>query len=340
MTDDTKRVVAVQLAVGLDDLDANLRHIEDIVTQAAREHSPDMVFLPEASAMPNVYHRVMRSVARPVDGAPFQLYRRLARELGCMVGGGFVAIRGKDTRNTYCLAEPDGTVHLHDKDQPSMWENNYYSAGTDDGIAQTTVGPIGLACGFEWTRSRTAARLRGNVQLMAGGMCFPSFPKWAVTRPYFWNRDHQAMLRFARETPPRMARVVGVPVVQPSHVGDIVMETPLMPGVGWPTILLGETHITDAAGTTLGHMAYEDGEGYICADVELGEPMPRDPVPPSFWMTTVPVSVHVIWQVANLHGRVKYEAMKRLGMHEWQAGATGADLPNRVAGEPTLVKSP
>src|SRR4051794_4799402 len=175
-----KRVVAIQLALGLDDLDANLRHIEDIVGQAVREHGPDMVFLPEASAMPNVYHRAMRSVARPLDGAPFQLYKRLAREHGCLVGGGFIAIRGSDTRNTYCLAEPDGTVHLHDKDQPSMWENNYYSAGSDDGIFQTGAGPIGCAVGFEWTRSRTAARLRGNVQLLAGGMCFPSFPQWAA----------------------------------------------------------------------------------------------------------------------------------------------------------------
>ena len=55
---------------------------------------------------------------RPVDGAPLALYRRLAREYGCVVGAGALAIRGRDARNTYFVCEPDGAVHLHDKDQP------------------------------------------------------------------------------------------------------------------------------------------------------------------------------------------------------------------------------
>ena len=35
---------------------------------------------------------------------------------------------------TYVLAEPDGHVHLHDKDIPTMWEQNYYRGGDDDGV--------------------------------------------------------------------------------------------------------------------------------------------------------------------------------------------------------------
>ena len=57
------------------------------------------------------------------------MLRRAAREHDCLVGGGFIAVRGADTRGTYALVEPDGAAHLHDKDQPSFWENNYYSAG-------------------------------------------------------------------------------------------------------------------------------------------------------------------------------------------------------------------
>ena len=84
-----------------------------------------------------------------------------------------------------------------------MWENAYYGPGEDDGVMQLADGPIGCANGFEWARTRTAARLRGRVRLLAGGMCFPSFPTWALTRRWFWERDHGSMLDFARESPGR-----------------------------------------------------------------------------------------------------------------------------------------
>jgi predicted amidohydrolase len=328
---ETKRVVAVQLAAKIGDVEGNLRHIEDVVGRAAREHHPDMIFLPEVSTSPNISHRIMRTCARPVAGAPFELYRRLAREYGCILGAGALAIRGRDARNTYFVCEPDGAVHLHDKDQPTVWENNYYAGGSDAGVVETSAGPIGIANGFEWNRSRTAARLRGRVRLMAGGMCFPSFPQWRLTAPYMWRREHGMMLQLARETPPRMARVVGVPTVHASHVGDVVMESPFAPALPWPTIMLGETQITDAEGTSLGLLAYEDGEGYIAADVELAQPRPRDPVPPHFWMGPMPNSVHAVWHVTNNYGRVKYEAMKLLRRHSWQhEPGYGLDLPNDV----------
>jgi hypothetical protein len=227
-------------------------------------------------------------------------------------------VRDGDLRGTYCVAEPDGRLHFHDKDQPSMWENNYYAPGRDPGILQTSLGPIGCANGFEWVRSRTARRLRGHVRLLAGGMCFPSYPTWTLTRPLFLGREHPKMIQWARETPPRMARVLGVPCVHPSHVGEVTMRTPLLPGLRWPTIMVGETQICDARGTTLAHMAFADGAGYIAADVALAEPAPLDPVPPHFWMTSIPLSTEAVWLLTNPHGRIKYALMKRLRLHAWQ----------------------
>lgn len=335
----TRRVVAVQLAVGLGEIERNLDHIADIVTQAAREHAPDMVFLPEVSTTPNLNHRAMRHCVGPVDGRPLALYRRLAREHGCVVGAGALTIRGRDARNTYYVCEPGGAVHLHDKDQPSMWENATYAAGRDPGILTLSGGPIGCANGFEWARSRTAARLRGEVRLVAGGMCFPSFPRWRATKRYFWDREHRTMLQLARETPGRMARVVGAPAVHPSHVGEVAMETPYAPWLGWPTIMLGETIITDADGAILERLAYEDGEGYICADVAWADPRPRDPVPPGFWLAPMPVSVQAIWHAENTRGRLRYLTDHALRRHPFQHDAAyGRDLPDdlppRAAGSP------
>ncbi len=328
----TRRVVAVQLAVRLAEVERNLAHIEDVVGAAVREHRPDMIFLPEVSTTPNLNHRAMRDCIVPVDGPALALYRRLAREHGCVVGAGALTIRGRDARNTYYVCEPDGTVHLHDKDQPSMWENANYGPGRDPGILDTADGPIGCANGFEWARSRTAARLRGRVRLVAGGMCFPSFPQWPATRRYFWDREHQTMLQLARETPGRIARIVGAPAVHPSHVGDVVMETPWAPRVRWPTILVGETIITGADGAILRRLGYEDGEGWICADVPWRDPVPLDPVPPTFWLTSMPVSVQAIWYAENARGRAEYLANRALGRLPFQRDAGyGRDLPDRLS---------
>lgn len=329
---ETRRVVAVQLAVRRGEVERNLRHIEDVVGQAVREHGPDMVFLPESANAPNIHDPVMRDVTEPLDGPTLATYRRLAREHGCVVGGGYLAVRGADARGTYAVCEPDGAVSFHDKDQPSMWENHYYSAGTDPGIADTALGPVGVANGFEWLRSRTAARLRGRVRIVAGGMCFPSFPQWKATRPWFWDREHATMVELARETPPRMARVVGAPCVMPSHVGDVTMRTPFASFVDWPTILLGETQICDAAGTTLARLSYEDGEGYVCADVDWsGTAVPENPVPPRFWMPVLPWTVHAVWYACNASGRASYELRKRRGRHWWQQdGREHPDLPDHV----------
>ena len=336
---EVKRIVAIQPATKLGDVEGNLARIEDLVNNACREHNPDMVFLPESMTTPNLYHRAMRDVARPVDGTPYQMLTRLARTHGCMVGGGYIAKRGRDTKGTYCLAEPDGTAHFHDKDQPSFWENNYYSAGSDDGLVHTSAGPIGLANGFEWGRTRTNRRLEGKIRLLGGGMFFASYPTWKLTAPYLRKRDQELLLQYARETPGRMARMLGVATVHPSHVGDYTMATMLVPGLKWSAQMVGETRICDRDGTTLGRLAYEDGEGYIAADVTLAAPEPLDPVPNTFWNSSFPNSVHMVWYLGNVHGAAKYRLMKRLRLHQWQQWPD-TDLPNRVEPDLDLTAEP
>ena len=175
---ETVRLAAVQPAVRLGEIEANLAHVEDLIRDAHREHGPDVITVPESMTTPNVYSRRMLDAARTVDGQPFQLLVRLARELDCVIGGGFIAARGGHTYGTYVLAEPDGSANLHDKDIPTAWEHNYYRGGDDDGVIDSArLGRIGLSCGWEWARNRTARRLRdGRVRLLLGGMCWPSFP--------------------------------------------------------------------------------------------------------------------------------------------------------------------
>lgn len=331
-------VAAIQPRLEIGEVDRNLARIEDLIRQAHREHSPELIVAPEAMTSPTVYHPSLRAVARPVDGAPYQLLVRLARELDCLVGGGFVARRGDDTRGTYVLAEPDGTTHLHDKDQPSMWENHYYTPGHDDGLFTTALGTLGCPMGFEWNRSRTARRLRGRVALLAGGSNWWSYPNWPPLDPWL-GRDHQYNVAVAREMPAWQARAVGAPAVIASHVGAITCRTPLLPGVPWKTILVGESQVVDHDGRVLARMSYDDGEGYVAAEVTLGPVAPAAPIPDGFWMMPQAFTIHAVWHYQNLFGRLSYAANKRRRRLPWQA-QPATDLPNYVRGDVAAPAEP
>ena len=157
------RIAVVQPALALGEVEPNLARIEDLIRDAHREHDADVVARPRGV---HLAERLRQGPARrraPVDGQPFQLLTRLARELDCVVGGGFLAVRGRHAYGTYVLAEPDGAVHLHDKDIPTAWEQNYYRGGDDDGVVrcETLGATVGLMSGWEWARNRTSgARAR------------------------------------------------------------------------------------------------------------------------------------------------------------------------------------
>jgi len=329
MTDGRRlKIAVVQPRLQVGEVDANLARVEGLVRSAHREHSPEVILLPEGMTSPNMYGRAMRNVARPVDGKPYQLLRSLARELDCTIGGGFMARRGADTYGTYVLVEPDGAAHLHDKDIPSLWENHYYRGGDDNGISTTAFGTVGMANGFEWDRSRTARRARGKVVAMLGGSCWWSFPDWYPVRRYF-AREHQYNIGVAREMAGRMARAVGAPVAISQHVGDYRSASPLMPKVPYNTLAVGESQIVERDGTILARMTYQDGEGHVAAEITLAPPTPLDPIPSGFWLAPQTVSVHLVWHLYNNVGRAEYAINKRLGRHSWQQ-QPATDLPDYV----------
>jgi predicted amidohydrolase len=327
----TVKIAAVQPALRVGEVDWNLKRCEELVRAAAREHSPEVIILPEAFNGPNVYDKKLRNVAAPVDGAPYQMLKNLARELGCTVGGGFLAKRGTDTRNTYVLADPDGTTNLHDKDEPSVWEYNYYTRGKDDGVFDHPLGTIGLACGWETARSRTARRMvAAHVNLLLGGCCWPAYPTWVFPRGWF-RRDMEYYRLWAADTTRNLARLVGAPTALAWHVGPVHSGTPAMPGIPWNTIMTGETQICERDGTVLARMTYDDGEGSCAAEVTVAEPAPVDPMPSGFWIRPQCFSIHFVWHYMKNHGRLRYPIDKALGRFPWQEWPDH-DIPNHNPG--------
>src|SRR3954463_9684838 len=86
------KIAVVQPALRLAEEEWNLRRVEALVRDAVREHNPAIVVLPEAYNTPNIYHPCLRRTPVAIDGAPYQLLKRMAREHGCWVTGGYVAM--------------------------------------------------------------------------------------------------------------------------------------------------------------------------------------------------------------------------------------------------------
>ena len=64
------RIAVVQPALELGEVERNLVRMEDLIRDAHREHGAEVVVVPEAFTTPNVYAKVLRGAARPVDGQP------------------------------------------------------------------------------------------------------------------------------------------------------------------------------------------------------------------------------------------------------------------------------
>jgi predicted amidohydrolase len=269
--------IAVAGARSRGDAEGDLRRLADLASQAAREHDPDLILLPE-------------TLAGPAHG-PYELLRALARRHGCWVGGGFVAVRGSAATSVYALAEPGGATHLHDKDQPDPWEARSCVRGIDDGFCATDLGPLGLAAGTEWIRTRAARRLRAaGVRLVVGGA---SRRSW-----------------LAPEAPGRMARMVGVPAAVAQQAPPGRERTAA--GATRPARSAGDSQIVDREGRVLALLGPDDGDGYVAAEVRLSDPDPLELVPDAEWTVHVTTSRRAGWAVQGMRGRTARRLRQRV----------------------------
>ncbi len=298
-------MAAVQLEAALGDVDRNLAECERLAREAAREGA-ELVALPEFFSTGAAFLREVADGARPLDGEPAQLLRRVAREAGIFLGGSFLC-RDADgeVRNAYLLAGPDGEIRgRHDKDLPTMWENALYVAGADDGIIEAGPFTAGAAVCWEFMRSRTAQRLQGKVDVVVGGSNWWSVPLWkprAVSER--WQRANAAT---ALRAPSTFGRLVGAPVVHGAISGRFSCPMPEMPGVTYRGHFQGGALIADPDGSVLAYRPGTEGSGFVVAEVAVGRVAPRAPIPPRYWLHRRGPLPAMAWSTQRLHGRRWY----------------------------------
>ena len=311
MLDRPLRVAATQMNAEMGDVSRNLEKAEALVREAF-DRGAEWVILPEFFTSAMAYHSKMLDTARPLHGEPLQLLISLAKQHSGVVGGSFIATRGDDVYNTFALAFPDGSVFFHDKDQPTMWENCYYIGGSDDGVLDTPAGPVGAALCWEMIRSRTARRLLGKVNLVVGGSCWWDLPDNAPAHREPLRARNLALLT---ETPVRLARMLGVPIVHASHCGDFegTVLSPVATGKdpAYRSRYLGEAQIVDGHGTLLARRTREEGEGVIIAEITPG-PVEGycEPIPDRFWIPDLWESLLRAWEKENELGQNYYQKLQ------------------------------
>lgn len=275
------RVAAIQMSPKLGDVAVNLQQAEALVREALGRGA-QWVILPEFFTSGAAFHPDMLKAIRPLDGEPARLLQRLARQGNAVVGGSFLASRDGHVFNTFLLAHPDGTLGRHDKDLPTYWENCYYEGGQDDGLFHTPVGPVGTALCWEFIRAQTARRLLGKVRLVVGGSTWWTLPDDAPADSPL-RADNLKMLR---DAPPRLARLLGVPVVHAAHAGPFsAFFSPTLPDVAYDSVFLGEAMIVNAHGEVLARRSLAEGAGVLLADIDLPmRPAPSASIPDAFWL--------------------------------------------------------
>jgi predicted amidohydrolase len=278
---DRLKVAAIQMTPQLGAVDANLAQAEQLVREAAAKDVA-LVILPEMFTSAAAFHESMVKAIRPLDGAPAQLLRDLARQENIILGGSFLAEDAGRVYNSFLLVLPDGTAFRHDKDFPTYWEACYYEKGNDDGVLPTPLGPLGVALCWEMVRSQTARRLAGKIRLLIAGSTWWTLPDEAGPDHPLRAVNHDMLV----EAPPRLARMLGVPVIHASHAGPFAgYDSPELPDVPYRSVYLGEAMITDSTGKILARRSMREGPGVVVADVVVAEePKPSEAIPERFWL--------------------------------------------------------
>ena len=155
---------------------------------------------------------------------------------------------------------------------------------------------------------------------------------------YVDGDEHATWKRQCSELPGLVARRVGVPVAYASHVGPVVSDTPLAPGLPWPTTMIGGSQICDADGRVLAILSEEDGEGHVAADVEIAVARPTEEIGERLWIQDMSLlTKYVAWYGMNFHGDIVYRVRHARRMFGWQKLPSG-NLPNEIpAGDPATA---
>lgn len=301
---------AIQLNTVIGDTQHNLSASERLATEAVNAGAL-WIGLPEFFNTGVCWDPNLVNAIEYEDGLSATFLREFSEKHSVVIGGSFMCrVPEGGVRNRYLCFNRGQLVGRHDKDLPTMWENAFYERAdqSDTGIIGEIDGvSIGSAMCWEFIRTQTSRRMRGNVDVVMGGSFWWSmptnWPKWLVEKSEEYNRFN--LIKCVQET----AKLIGAPIIHGSHCNNFSGKMP-----GFPTpydrfdgVLEGHTAIVDARGHILAHRDKSEGEGVILAEVTIGRINTIDPIPNRFWLRNRTFLAAFSWHHTGFIGRRWYK---------------------------------
>lgn len=313
-----RKLAAIQMETRIGDPAHNIALAESMADEAAGQGA-EIIALPEFFTSAVAPDERAYAAILERSNAAIDMLQSVARRHRVWIGGSMLLQDAGEIYNRYIFAEPDGQLHQHDKDLPTMWENAFYVGGDDPGLWQTQLGGVGAAVCWELIRSQTVARLHGQVGLIMTGTHWWTLPlNWPGLGPErgllkALARKNQGLSEGA---PSAFARRVGAPVVQASHCGQFSGQFRLLAGADWAlpytTHFVGATQIVDAQGRVLASRQTQEGPGIVYHALELGaQPATAELSAGQFWIPELPWLMRRYWDHQNWVGRSVYQRWGR-----------------------------
>lgn len=301
------RVAAVQLATRIADSSANVANCERLALSAMKAGA-QWIALPEFFNTGVAWEPKIADAIETEEGAAALFLRDFSARHGIVIGGSFLCrIATGAVRNRYMAFASGALIGRHDKDMPTMWENAFYEGGDagDSGLLGDHEGiRIGAALCWEFMRTMTARRLRGKVDVIMGGSCWWSIPELVPGFIKFaWEtRNVLNAIGCIQET----ARLVGAPVIHAAHCGDVICPFFGLPPLVYRGHFEGNTAIIDSSGRVIASRRNEDGEGIVCAEIQLAAKPVKDNVPSHHWLMSRGFLPTIAWHYHGWLGRLWY----------------------------------
>ena len=231
------RSAAIQFPATPFDRERNLATAARLA-RAAVDQGAQLVVLPELFNTGLVYSPRLKQAAEGEDGPTLAWLGAQSRALGAHLGGSLLLRRGRQVRNFFVLAAPNGARHLYAKRYPCLWERCSFEPGQQPVIAETALGRLGLLVGWDAVQPAGWAGYAGQVdavliaaapaRLHRAVLNFPGAQKVYLAQllPALLRARDDLDGLFSAHTG-ACAAALGVPVVQAVMSGRFVTQLPL-----------------------------------------------------------------------------------------------------------------
>lgn len=298
----TMKAAAIQFQAILGKPAENLAQLENMIAEAVAAGAK-IIAVPEFFTSHLPMQAEASQTVLPPNNFVVQSFKKMAAKYQCWIGGSMLIAEQGEIYNRYHFFEPNGAVHLHDKDYPTMWEGCFYTAGEDDGVFNTELGGVGAAVCWELIRNRTAKRLHNKVGMVITGTHWWSVPKNLWPLNHWLKGLGEVNHALSKQAPSDLAKRLGVPVVQASHCGEFTSRLLLIPGLNislpYLTEFVGATQIVNAQGEVLASRDTREGPGIVYADIQLGTQAASEIIADDFWLPKLPWLIRAYWLQQN-----------------------------------------